>query len=72
MQGLFGKTPKPDTSVADQRAAAEARAAAEKDALAKKQAEDESARKRGLRGVRSLFSEAGGFVGFGGKSTLGE
>lgn len=54
-----------------ERVRAEATAASEARDMAAKKSEEDDARKRGLRGVRSLFSEAGGFLGFGGKQTLG-
>lgn len=51
---------------------AEARAAREKSEMEAKRKAEEDALKRGLRGVRSLFSGGGGFLGFPeGKSTLG-
>lgn len=71
VKSLFGSTPKPDDSLARQRAAEEARVAREQQELEARKAEDVSARQRGLRGARSLFSDAGGFLGFGGKTTLG-
>jgi hypothetical protein len=71
VQSLFGKTPKPDDSLARQRMEAESKAAREREELDAKKREDDSARQRGLRGARSLFSDTGGFLGFGGKTTLG-
>lgn len=50
---------------------AESKAAREREELDAKKREDDSARQRGLRGARSLFSDAGGFLGFGSKTTLG-
>lgn len=53
-------------------AAAEARAAREKADLEAKRKSEEDALRRGLRGVRGLFSGGGGFLGFPeGKGTLG-
>ena len=73
MKGLFGSSSPPkDDSFERSRAEAEARTAREKEELTARQKSDEDQRKRGLRGVRQLFSGAGGLTGFpAGKDTLG-
>lgn len=72
MKGLFGSsTPPRDDSFERSRAEAEARVAREKEELAARTKQDEDQRRRGLRGVRGLFSGAGGLAGFPEKSTLG-
>lgn len=73
MKGLFGSsTPPRDDSFERSRAEAEARTAREKEELESRRKQDEDQRKRGLRGVRQLFSGAGGFQGFpAAKDTLG-
>ena len=71
MKSLFGSTAKPDDSLARQRASEEARVAREREEMETKKREEDSARQRGIRGTRSLFSDTGGFLGFGGKTTLG-
>lgn len=59
-------------SSGDALAAAQARAEAERQSQLDAQAAEDDARRRGLRGSRSLFSAAGGFQGFpSGKDTLG-
>jgi len=70
MGSIFGGgAPKVDTGAAERRAAAEAAAKAEQEEIQRKKLEDEDAMRRGLRGQRSLFSEAGGELGF--STTLG-
>jgi hypothetical protein len=74
MKGLFGggKNPVRDDSFERSRAEAEARTAREKEELTARQKSDEDQRKRGLRGVRQLFSGSGGLKGFPtGQDTLG-
>ena len=72
MKGLFGSsTPPRDDALERQRAEAEARTSREKEELTARQKADEDARRRGLRGVRQLFSGAGGLQGFPEKTTLG-
>lgn len=64
MGSIFGGAPKVDTGAADRRAAAEAAAAKEQEEIQRKKREEEDAIRRGLRGQRSLFSAAGGELGF--------
>jgi hypothetical protein len=72
MKGLFGSSSAPkDDGLERQRAEAEARASREKEELTARQKSDEDARRRGLRGVRQLFSGAGGLKGFPEQTTLG-
>lgn len=73
MKGLFGSsTPPKDDALDRQRAEAEARTQREKAELESRKKQDDDMRKRGLRGVRQLFSGAGGFQGFPqGQDTLG-
>lgn len=74
MDKIFGSSKvQRDDTLERQRAEAEARTAREKAELEERQRADEDARRRGLRGVRQLFSGAGGFLGFpaGDKTTLG-
>lgn len=72
MKGLFGSsTPQRDDSYERARADAEARTAREKEELVARQKSEEDQRRRGLRGVRQLFSGAGGFQGFPSQDTLG-
>jgi hypothetical protein len=54
-----------------ERVAAEARAAREREELDARRRSEEEARKRGQRGIRQLFSSAGGLAGFDEKTTLG-
>lgn len=72
MKSIFGiKNPPRDDALERQRAEAEARTQREKEELESRKKADESARRRGLRGVRQLFSAAGGFQGFPSQDTLG-
>ncbi len=65
--------PKPDSTAANlaaqQMAENQARVQREQEELTRKQNEELDARRRGVRGIRSLLSGAGGFLGF--KDTLG-
>ena len=73
MMGLFKANTNDEAGTAEKaRSEAEARTAREKEELTARQKSDEDQRKRGLRGVRQLFSGAGGLTGFpGAKETLG-
>ena len=73
MKGLFGSSAPPRNDALDSaRAAAEARTQREKEELESRRKSEEDQRKRGLRGVRQLFSGAGGLRGFPqGQDTLG-
>jgi hypothetical protein len=72
MQRIFTPS-KPDSSAAalaaQQLAESQARAQREQEELDRRERSEAEARRRGLRGVGALLSEAGGFLGF--KNTLG-